>query len=342
MLELAEVNQPIPADGDIVTPYTDTNRNDVVEMPAVEQLEAIGSYLVHPMASMFPLITGKEYDEFVESIRMAGRISEPLEVHEGLLISGRNRLRAAEALRSRGVDIEVPVIEWQPRGAETVEEHIYAVNVHRRHLTDDQRAALATKMLPKIRAARAAKQSATRFGAGSRNTVDPDLVPPKNSQRQTRSNQEKVASSSVGQLAALAKVSRHKAEQAVVLADKVAIGALPEAVLTAVAQGQCRLRDAVPAGMKSRRPKAVSLARSAAVERTAADGVPADALVTEVAGDRKSCLRVTPAEIRGRWEWFKAPFAAEDHAQLRTMTAEIIAVEQRASESDMGRPDRIA
>jgi len=33
--------------------------------------------------------------------------------------------------------------EWQPKGDETVAEHIYSGNVNRRHLTVDQRVAHA-------------------------------------------------------------------------------------------------------------------------------------------------------------------------------------------------------
>ena len=69
--------------------------------------------------------------------------------------------------------IEVPVIEWEPTGEETVEEHIWSVNANRRHLTDDQLAALALEFLPSIQAARQARQDASRFG---RNGTDAAAV----------------------------------------------------------------------------------------------------------------------------------------------------------------------
>jgi len=291
------------------------------------ELDVIGGHRVHPMASMFPLIEGKDFDDFIESIRNAGRISEPLEFHEGLLICGRNRLRAVEELRRRGFDIETPTVEWRPRGYETVEEHIYATNVHRRHLTDDQRAALATKMLPQIRAARAAKQAATRFGSGALVTAGGHSCPPEPAFSQPRSRSEKAASSSVGHLAALANVSRHKAEQATILADGVARGEIPEETLFAVVRGECRLRDACPDRKKSSHPRPTS-ARGVWPE---AETVFEDEseIVIDAAFEPTHYLPATPEVIQHRWESLKTFFAEEDHDQVRAVIAEIVAAEQR-------------
>jgi hypothetical protein len=290
-------------------------------------LEVIGGHRVHPMASMFPLIEGQEFEDFVGSILNAGRISEPVEFHEGLLICGRNRLRAVEVLRCRGFDIETPAVEWRPRGYETVEEHIYATNVHRRHLTDDQRAALATKMLPQIRAARAAKQAATRFGSGALVTADGNSCPPETAIFQSRSRSEKAASSSVGQLAALANVSRHKAEQATILADGVARGEIPEETLFAVVSGKCRLRDACPDRKKSSRLRPASACGVWPEVETVFEDE--SEVVIDAAFEPTNYLPATPEVIQHRWESLKTSFAEEDHDQVRAVIAEIVAAEQR-------------
>jgi ParB-like chromosome segregation protein Spo0J len=60
-------------------------------MPVGE--ERIGKYRVHPVASMFPLLEGEEFEDLVESIRAYGQ-KIPITVHEGLLLDGRNRDRA--------------------------------------------------------------------------------------------------------------------------------------------------------------------------------------------------------------------------------------------------------
>ncbi|MBI3694904.1 MAG: ParB N-terminal domain-containing protein, partial [Acidobacteria bacterium] len=49
---------------------------------------------VHPIASLFPLIEGPEFDELVEDIRQNG-LRTPLLLHaDGRILDGRNRLRA--------------------------------------------------------------------------------------------------------------------------------------------------------------------------------------------------------------------------------------------------------
>lgn len=102
--------------------------------PATEpKYEKIGGYRVHPLASMFPLIQGKDFDELVASIKKSGKV-EPVKIHEGLLIDGRNRLRAVKILLEACIDVEVPEEEWSSSNGETVEEHILALNLHRRHL----------------------------------------------------------------------------------------------------------------------------------------------------------------------------------------------------------------
>jgi hypothetical protein len=123
-------------------------------------MEEIGGFKVHPLASLFPLIVGKIFDDLVEAAARAGRL-QPVEVHDGLLIDGRNRLRVQEELRRRGIEIDLPVVAWEPSGEETVEEHIWSVNANRRHLTDDQRAAIGISFLPFIRRSCQERQAAT-------------------------------------------------------------------------------------------------------------------------------------------------------------------------------------
>src|SRR5215471_15862231 len=50
----------------------------------------------HPLANLFPMIEGAEFDELVSSIRMNG-LREPVIIHEGMILDGRNRYRACRA-----------------------------------------------------------------------------------------------------------------------------------------------------------------------------------------------------------------------------------------------------
>lgn len=292
-----------------------------IPIAAIERgtLEIIAGYKVHPLASMFPLIVGKEFDEFVEAAARAGRLP-PAETNDGSLIDGRNRLRVQEVLRQRGIEIEVPVIEWRPIGDETVEEHIWAVNAHRRHLTDDQRAALALEFRPTIHAARQAKQAASRFGKNGA-AAAAALSPPPDGQagKPRRTSAEKDAASTVGAIATLARVSPHKARQANDLAKAVEKGEVSHSEINAVAAGEKRLCDVVPIKRASTKKKVTATEISLPDPSQILDAVPD--VVDEPAP--------TEQEVHERWERLKLPFAISDHREVRRLLQQIIFEEQR-------------
>ena len=217
----------------------------VTDAPTTEpEYEVIGGYRVHRLASRFPLIVGKEFDELVGAAARAGRL-QAVEVHGGLLIDGRNRLRVQEELRRRGIEIDLPVVEWEPSGDESVEEHIWSVNANRRHLTDDQRAAIGISFLPFIQRSSLERQAATRFG--QRGPVEEISSPPEEpAATPRRTSRNKDEASSVGQFAAMCRIGIHKARQAVALADGVEVGEISSVEIVAVATGEKRLRDVVP------------------------------------------------------------------------------------------------
>jgi ParB-like chromosome segregation protein Spo0J len=121
--------------------------------------ETIGSYTVHPVASLFPRLEGKARDELKQSLLDHGQ-QQPIVVKDGVLVDGLNRL---ELLLELGKE---PVIQ-EYTSTLPVEEYILAANLWRRHLTDDQRMMIATEILArKERAeAEARKQAAGKQGA---------------------------------------------------------------------------------------------------------------------------------------------------------------------------------
>jgi hypothetical protein len=279
-------------------------------------LEVIGGYPVHPLASGFPLIVGKQFDDLVEAAARAGRLY-PVETHEGLLIDGRNRLRVQEELHRRGIVIEVPVVEWEPTGDETVEEHIWSVNANRRHQTADQLAANAIAFLPFLRRRCQERQAATRFG--QREAAAQSSSPPGALAAAERTSREKDAVSTVGQFAAMCNIGIHKARQAVALAEGVEAGKISSVEIIAVATGEKRLRDVVPSKRSAGSGKA-NLKDSVRPEAE----LLFDVEVVEV--DEPA---VTEEEVHRRWERFKQPFAVTGHRKLRRLLIKKLREEQQ-------------
>jgi hypothetical protein len=279
-------------------------------------LEIIAGYRVHPLASRFPLIVGQEFEDLVEAAARAGRLY-PVETHKGLLIDGRNRLRVQEELHRRGIVIEVPVIEWEPTGDETVEEHIWSVNANRRHQTADQLAAIGIAFLPFIRRRCQERQAATRFG--QREAAAQISSPPGALAAAERTSREKDAVSTVGQFAAMCNIGLHKARQAVALAEGVEAGKISSVEIIAVATGAKRLRDVAPT------KRSLGSRKTAKKNSTHHETkLIVDAELVEV-----NAPAPTEPEIRERWERLKRSFAIADHRELRRLLKQIIVEEQR-------------
>jgi ParB-like chromosome segregation protein Spo0J len=95
-------------------------------------------YSIHPAASIFPMMSDSEIDKLAEDIRENGLL-HPIVVHDGQVVDGRNRL---EGCKRAGVE---PVfVEWKGEGS--IVSWILSANLHRRHLTDGQRAIVAGRV----------------------------------------------------------------------------------------------------------------------------------------------------------------------------------------------------
>lgn len=93
----------------------------------------------HPLANIFPLIEGAEFDGLVADIKANG-LRDHIDVFDGMILDGRNRDKACEAA-------EVDAV-YRPFLGTWIEARDYVIskNIKRRHLNDDQRRMSAAKL----------------------------------------------------------------------------------------------------------------------------------------------------------------------------------------------------
>ena len=97
------------------------------------------AYTIHPFAAIIPEMSERDYQELKADIENNGQL-EPILIYRGQVIDGRHRLKACQELG------RTPVItDLSNSDNLKVVEMIWSANVTRRHLTDDQRVALATQ-----------------------------------------------------------------------------------------------------------------------------------------------------------------------------------------------------
>lgn len=99
---------------------------------------------VHPAAEIFPMMSAKEKADLVEDIRANGvrsrieLLGETLE--DAVLLDGRNRMEAMEVL---GIAFDAHYKLTSPDDVPDPVGYVLSLNLHRRHLSESQRAMVA-------------------------------------------------------------------------------------------------------------------------------------------------------------------------------------------------------
>lgn len=109
---------------------------------------------VHPAAELFPLMGGSEFAELVEDIRDNGLVAPIVRTPDGHILDGRNRYRAclaADVEPQYGTHAGEP---WQ---------FVISTNLHRRHLTDSQRAMVAARIADRAKGRRSENPASAGF-----------------------------------------------------------------------------------------------------------------------------------------------------------------------------------
>jgi ParB-like chromosome segregation protein Spo0J len=96
----------------------------------------------HPLADLFPLMEGAEFEELVADIKANGQHAR-IVLKDGMILDGRNRYRACRRL---GVE---PSFACEAYSDQIIDPAAYVVsaNIRRRHLNREQRAELIIKII---------------------------------------------------------------------------------------------------------------------------------------------------------------------------------------------------
>jgi ParB-like chromosome segregation protein Spo0J len=94
----------------------------------------------HPLADIFPLMGGAEFDALVADIKAHG-LRERIVIYEGMILDGRNRYRACIIAGIKPRECAIPINYKDPIG------YVISANIHLRHLTAEQRRELIAKLI---------------------------------------------------------------------------------------------------------------------------------------------------------------------------------------------------
>lgn len=153
----------------------------------------------HPVANIFPLLKGAEFDALVESVKAKGLLN-PINLHpDGSIIDGRNRYRACQK-----AGVEPRFQTWDGKGSLTA--FAVAQNVDRRHLNGTERALLGKQLEPLY--AEESKQRQREHGktAPGRKSVEQKVAQVKEREPQARALAAKAARTNPQYISDLKKI----------------------------------------------------------------------------------------------------------------------------------------
>ncbi len=97
---------------------------------------------IHPLANIFPMMSEAELQVLAEDIRTNGQ-REWIQEYRGQILDGRNRLKACELA---GVEPEICEVGYDDDENFDPVAHVISMNLHRRQLTESQRALVAARI----------------------------------------------------------------------------------------------------------------------------------------------------------------------------------------------------
>lgn len=159
-----------------------------------------GEYIreYHPVANIFPLLQEEDFEKLKNDIEQNGQL-EPIWLHpDGRIIDGRNRHRACLDL-----DIMPHFKTWDGDGS--LVSFVVSLNLHRRHLTSSQRAAVALDILPMLE-----DEARERMTVGINQYSPVEIFPQPSEQGKSRDHAAEIVGTN-GRYVSDAKAIREKA-----------------------------------------------------------------------------------------------------------------------------------
>lgn len=99
----------------------------------------------HPAADLFPMMSDADLQALAADIAANGQ-RDPVVIHDGLILDGRNRWRACEIAGKKA-----KTRQWDGQGGSPT-LYVLSTNLQRRHLAEGQRAMVAALALPMLEA----------------------------------------------------------------------------------------------------------------------------------------------------------------------------------------------
>ncbi len=205
------------------------------------------NYKVHPIAEIFPRlpVEGQDFKDLVTSIEATGLL-EPIVMDGDMLLDGRNRLAACAQAK-----VEPRFVQFRDitDGGQDVSMWIMGKNIHRRHLTQDQKAVAWTEYY-RVESELLAKanKDASKFKKGQSGNPSgktKEQVRTESCEPAKRDFKKEHANSTAGQIAEKVNVSHQKVSQAIKLAKAADTNPEAKAALEKVKSGALPLAKAV-------------------------------------------------------------------------------------------------
>jgi ParB-like chromosome segregation protein Spo0J len=169
---------------------------EVIEADAVVDAASTPVMRAHPAADLFPLLPDDQLAELAQDIRVRGLVEPIVTVDVSgvtMILDGRNRYRACLV-----AGVEPRTIAWDGTGG-SPSGFVLAKNIHRRHLSPSQRAAIAVDLLPMLEAEARERQVAAAEATNARaHLALVEAVPEASSEPVVRGRSRDIAASALG------------------------------------------------------------------------------------------------------------------------------------------------